>query len=94
MELKSLILSLSSIGQNMEREGRREDEGAFYYLWIPFKFIYQTLRSLLFKLFGPRTPSNHTFQVSNSFNISDVCEGSCDFRSTFFEHGRIDISST
>ncbi|XP_018444241.1 elicitor peptide 4 [Raphanus sativus] len=62
MELKSLILSLSSIGENMEREGRKEGEGAFYYLWIPFKFIYQTLRSLLFKLFGLRTPSNQTFQ--------------------------------
>ncbi|KAH0887986.1 hypothetical protein HID58_050415 [Brassica napus] len=26
----------------MEREGRRED-GVSYYLWIPFKFIHQTL---------------------------------------------------
>ncbi|KAL0736215.1 hypothetical protein Bca4012_012425 [Brassica carinata] len=58
----------------MEREGRREDEGAFYYLWIPFKFIYQTLRSLLFKLFGPRTPSNHTFQVEVEEEEVEVVE--------------------
>ncbi|CAN7113955.1 unnamed protein product [Brassica rapa subsp. narinosa] len=42
----------------MEREGRRED-GVSYYLWIPFKFIHQTLRSLVLKLFG-RSPSHHT----------------------------------
>ncbi|KAF8115758.1 hypothetical protein N665_0025s0210 [Sinapis alba] len=41
---------------------RREDEGLSYYLWFPFKFIHQTLQSLLLKLFGLRSPSNHTFQ--------------------------------
>ncbi|CAH2073327.1 unnamed protein product [Thlaspi arvense] len=62
--LKSQILSLSSIKEKMEREGRRkeEEEGISYYLWIPFKFIYQTLRSLLLKLFGLRSPSHHNIQ--------------------------------
>ncbi|CAN6805665.1 unnamed protein product [Brassica oleracea] len=42
----------------MQRDGRRE--GVSYYLWLPFKFIHQTLRSLLLKLFGLRSPSRHT----------------------------------
>ncbi|KAJ0260722.1 Elicitor peptide 4 [Hirschfeldia incana] len=42
----------------METEGRR---GVLsYYLWFPFMFIHQTLRSLLLKLFGLRSPSQHT----------------------------------
>ncbi|CAH8281527.1 unnamed protein product [Eruca vesicaria subsp. sativa] len=58
----------------MEREGRREDEGFFYYLWLPFKFIYQTLRSLLLKLFGLQTPSNHTFQEEVEEEVVEVVE--------------------
>ncbi|VVB13900.1 unnamed protein product [Arabis nemorensis] len=36
-----------------------EREGVSYYLWFPFKFIHQTFRSLLLKLFGLRSSSDH-----------------------------------
>ncbi|CAA7027146.1 unnamed protein product [Microthlaspi erraticum] len=55
----------------MEREGRR-GEGVSYYLWIPFKFIHQTLRSLLLKLFGLRSPSHHTFPEEEEEEVEVV----------------------
>ncbi|KAF2615290.1 hypothetical protein F2Q70_00007263 [Brassica cretica] len=55
----------------MQRDGRRE--GVSYYLWLPFKFIHQTLRSLLLKLFGLRSPSRHT--AASLGTSSSVLEG-------------------
>ncbi|KAF8080626.1 hypothetical protein N665_0932s0026 [Sinapis alba] len=41
----------------METKGRRGRVS--YYLWFPFMFIHQTFQSLLLKLFGLRSPSQH-----------------------------------
>ncbi|EOA21890.1 hypothetical protein CARUB_v10002367mg [Capsella rubella] len=53
----------------MERE-----EGVSYYLWIPFKFIHQTFRSLLLKLFGLPSPSSdqHCLPEEDEVEVVEV----------------------
>ncbi|KAL0842855.1 hypothetical protein Bca101_016100 [Brassica carinata] len=53
----------------METEGRR---GVSYYLWFPFMFIHQTLRSLLLKLFGLRSLSQHTSLEEEEVEVMQV----------------------
>ncbi|ESQ40936.1 hypothetical protein EUTSA_v10015937mg, partial [Eutrema salsugineum] len=51
-----------------EEEEEEEEEG----ISIPFKFIHQTLRSLLLKLFGLRSPSHHNIQEEEEEDEEEV----------------------
>ncbi|CAL9229784.1 unnamed protein product [Arabidopsis halleri] len=49
-----------------------EREGVSYYLWIPFRFIHQTFRSLLLKLLGLRSPSDHSLPEEEEEKVEVV----------------------